>query len=1154
MGRPRRSALLAPCLLGIVGLRSVTWLQQFQLPPTRGGIARRAEPERASYESSPAWTKSLVNGLTNLVNTAMGEADEPLAPARKFDKIASEQLLEGIQADFEERQYLWSGDIDPELYDEGCEFTDPTLSFKGLSQFQTNMRNLKPILDALVPKEQRRCKLREIKLKDGEVFAKWQMVGDLRLPWSPRIDITGKTRYSPGKDGRIESYFEQWDVSAGEALAQLVRPAPEEVIEHWPQQLAGKPPPKPAQMAHEDVPVVVLPGFGNEALDYSVPLGQDEAVGLKACLERRGLPVSVVPVKRADWIRVFVGILLDAESRAGNGTADGAYGWYLDLAKKAVEENTASTGKACVLVGHSAGGWLGRALMQREGREWAKQHVRGLVTLGTPHKPPPEGRMDMTFGCLRNLNKAHPGAYFSDDIFYVSVAGDAVVGEKMEGNIPIVELIQSPSPESTAWNSYQALGGCGNLTGDGLVPVDWAHLPGADQITIRGVMPRSSRSRSRRRSDSRSRDRREPRRRSSSRSPSRRRASPPRRASKSPPPAKRGNPKPAPAEQPELGKARIVAGAPLNTGEKTYQAEILVAREGVDALNHSGNVRTIACRGPSRQSHDDAEEDCRKFDEAARDGPKACRMMAQELQKTKKGVLALIVLSDRAAAAASLRFSMGVMFFEMWLGKLRGGLSSADRVKEVQELLPEAPPEAAKVLASLLATDPGERMTADHLLNRSGLLPSGAFDPQVQRVLGALEDPSSSESVALLQALFNRAEEPAKDASRGIRLEFADLVAPLSTKQFLEEYWGLKPFSGSLGEDVLTIISVGFHDGNMAECVGDCRKDDNSSFTEEEFEGFQADLNQRRSVILPFCFTSGAWDIKSAFMRDCAGYGNDAEVGMYFSRPGVEPAPWHFDPNHNVTIQIVGEKDWHYAPGNPHTIGGARGLRDAPMNFLDQSVDIPSTGPLERQCYSLKPGSVLYVPPGHWHSVLPVKGDCVSVNLRVANLLHAKLISEAVFATLAASARSQNTQYMVRPDDFAQGTAELQQQAALAVRELSSSLQRCRPPRCFPFQVEHSDGLRLGACLSYVSQQGFLATELNKNATVGVNPLVSILPKLRDADQLVIDLRSVSSLTGSDYLRFSLLCSATLLEPVMLLARRGKATVSRLQDAACSAL
>ena len=47
---------------------------------------------------------------------------------------------------------------------------------------------------------------------------------------------------------------------------------------------------------------------------------------------------------------------------------------------------------------------------------------------------------------------------------------------------------RSPSPESTAWNSYQALGGYGNLTGDGLVPVDWAHLPGAQQLTIKDCL------------------------------------------------------------------------------------------------------------------------------------------------------------------------------------------------------------------------------------------------------------------------------------------------------------------------------------------------------------------------------------------------------------------------------------------------------------------------------------------------------------------------------------------------------------------------------------------------------------------------------------------------------------------------------------------
>ena len=48
--------------------------------------------------------------------------------------------------------------------------------------------------------------------------------------------------------------------------------------------------------------------------------------------------------------------------------------------------------------------------------------------------------------------------------------------------------MRSPSPESTAWNSYVALGGVGNATGDGLVPVDWAHLQGAEQLTLDGCL------------------------------------------------------------------------------------------------------------------------------------------------------------------------------------------------------------------------------------------------------------------------------------------------------------------------------------------------------------------------------------------------------------------------------------------------------------------------------------------------------------------------------------------------------------------------------------------------------------------------------------------------------------------------------------------
>ena len=92
---------------------------------------------------------------------------------REFDAISPEQLLEGIRADFEERQYLWSGNIDTELYSEACRFTDPTISFQGLSKFESNMRNLKPVVDALIPEETRRCVLRDIQLQDWVAVKKF---------------------------------------------------------------------------------------------------------------------------------------------------------------------------------------------------------------------------------------------------------------------------------------------------------------------------------------------------------------------------------------------------------------------------------------------------------------------------------------------------------------------------------------------------------------------------------------------------------------------------------------------------------------------------------------------------------------------------------------------------------------------------------------------------------------------------------------------------------------------------------------------------------------------------------------------------------------------------------------------------------------------
>ena len=106
-----------------------------------------------SFKDTSAATRGIVSGLTALVNAGTPEAP-PIV--RTKEKLAPKEVLQGIREDIEEREYLWSGKITDELYDEDCVFTDPTLSFEGLSTFKRNLANLDPLLERFVPPSQRR--------------------------------------------------------------------------------------------------------------------------------------------------------------------------------------------------------------------------------------------------------------------------------------------------------------------------------------------------------------------------------------------------------------------------------------------------------------------------------------------------------------------------------------------------------------------------------------------------------------------------------------------------------------------------------------------------------------------------------------------------------------------------------------------------------------------------------------------------------------------------------------------------------------------------------------------------------------------------------------------------------------------------------------
>ena len=234
-------------------------------------------------------------------------------------------------------------------------------------------------------------------------------------------------------------------------------------------------------------PAVILPGFGNDLIDYINPLQFGEENGFVSALRRRNIDAEVVPITRSDWLKLAGGIF-KREFWSYDCKPDSLYGFYYEKVTSKVLEVHERTGKPVMLIGHSAGGWLARGVLG-EGKCWGERIdlassdvVIGLCTLGTPHTHPVERSFDVTRGCLRYINGMFPGSFLSkENICYASVAGTAIEGD------PTADW---NSPPSLAHQSYKQVVGVSTDTqyiGDAVVPLVSAHLDGALQITLDGV-------------------------------------------------------------------------------------------------------------------------------------------------------------------------------------------------------------------------------------------------------------------------------------------------------------------------------------------------------------------------------------------------------------------------------------------------------------------------------------------------------------------------------------------------------------------------------------------------------------------------------------------------------------------------------------------
>ncbi|EKX45813.1 hypothetical protein GUITHDRAFT_86917 [Guillardia theta CCMP2712] len=232
--------------------------------------------------------------------------------------------------------------------------------------------------------------------------------------------------------------------------------------------------------------VVILPGFGNAQEDYIDPFGCGFEQSITCALEKRGHQVQVMPLKRAQWLNVLWGIFTLSFWLGKSSPYEPGYGWYVNMARREISRAYEASNKTpVVVIGHSAGGWLGRAVLgdgtwrDEDTKTRIVDMISCFVSLGTPHSPPSSNAkdiMDMTRGALTWTHENLPGAFLAPRVPYVTVGSDLIPGDK-EG--------ARGSLGRSAYESYRLVCGEGSVLGDGVVPLQSSHLEGSTQVDLK---------------------------------------------------------------------------------------------------------------------------------------------------------------------------------------------------------------------------------------------------------------------------------------------------------------------------------------------------------------------------------------------------------------------------------------------------------------------------------------------------------------------------------------------------------------------------------------------------------------------------------------------------------------------------------------------
>ncbi len=132
---------------------------------------------------------------------------------------------------------------------------------------------------------------------------------------------------------------------------------------------------------------------------------------------------------------------------------------------------------------------------------------------------------------------------------------------------------------------------------------------------------------------------------------------------------------------------------------------------------------------------------------------------------------------------------------------------------------------------------------------------------------------------------------------------------------------------------------------------------------------------------------------------------------LIYATPDGQGTATHFDQNINFVLQLRGIKRWTIAPNtqlkNPmtrHTLG----LPVDPEMLTYLEAPMPTQMPPGAESFELRPGSLLYVPRGCWHST-EAEGDALALNFTFTAPTWIDLVTAALRGRLISSSDWRDT-------------------------------------------------------------------------------------------------------------------------------------------------